>query len=115
MIPHRLVLVFFLVLMGLGVLAGATQAQTEADAVQPGDVNLQIGRVRVEEGSDYLKLAGGKVRGAEIETYNDHRMAMSFAVVGLKVPGIRILGERCVEKSFPGFWETWKQLYENSR
>ncbi len=87
----------------------------ESDRIRALATELAKIGARVEEGSDYLKLAGGKVRGAEIETYNDHRMAMSFAVVGLKVPGIRILGERCVEKSFPGFWETWKQLYENSR
>jgi hypothetical protein len=47
---------------------------------------------------------GGAPRGAVIETYDDHRIAMSFAVMGLKVPGIRIQGEGCVAKSFPDFW-----------
>jgi 3-phosphoshikimate 1-carboxyvinyltransferase len=42
----------------------------------------------------------------EIETYNDHRIAMSFAVAGLAAPGMKIGNERCVKKSFPGFWDT---------
>jgi 3-phosphoshikimate 1-carboxyvinyltransferase len=83
----------------------------ESDRIRALATELSKIGARVEEGNDYLKIAGGEFRGTEIETYNDHRMAMSFAVAGLKVPGIRILGERCVEKSFPGFWERWKELY----
>ncbi len=67
--------------------------------------------IRVEEGADWLKVEGGRVHGAEIETHNDHRLAMSFAVAGLVVPGMKIKGERCVDKSFPGFWETFQKLY----
>ncbi len=67
--------------------------------------------IRVEEGKDWLKVEGGEIHGAEIETYNDHRLAMSFAVAGLAVPGVKIRGERCVDKSFPGFWETLEKLY----
>jgi len=53
------------------------------------------------------------MHGAEIETYNDHRLAMSFSIAGLVVPGIKIKGERCVDKSFPGFWEILERLYQN--
>lgn len=67
--------------------------------------------VKVEEGLDYLKIIGGTPRGAEIETYNDHRLAMSFAMSGLVVPEIRIKGEDCVKKSFPEFWEVFEKLY----
>jgi len=67
--------------------------------------------VQVEEGKDWLAVEGGETKGAEIETHNDHRLAMSFAIAGLAVPGIRIQGERCVDKSFPGFWETLEKLY----
>ena len=49
---------------------------------------------------------------AVVETYNDHRIAMSFAIVGLKVPGIRIRNESCVEKSFPTFWQVFEELYQ---
>ncbi len=75
---------------------------------------LRIG-IRVEEGKDWLKIEGGKPHGAEVETYNDHRLAMSFAIVGLVVPGIKIKGEECVDKSFPEFWEKFRTLGEIGR
>ena len=46
-----------------------------------------------------------KVGSGEIETYNDHRMAMSFAVAGVAAPGIVITNPGCVSKSYPGFFE----------
>nr|MBF0222911.1 3-phosphoshikimate 1-carboxyvinyltransferase [Desulfobulbaceae bacterium] len=52
-----------------------------------------------------------KLHGAEIKTHEDHRIAMCFAVAGLKVPGIKIHGEACVAKSFPDFWERFSWLY----
>lgn len=58
-----------------------------------------------------LIIKGGNPCGAEIETYGDHRIAMSFAVAGLKVPGIFIKDENCVEKSFPDFWKVFEKLY----
>jgi len=67
----------------------------------------------VEEFADRMIIhgeGGRNLRGAEIETYNDHRMAMSMAVAGLKVPGVRILEEQCVAKSFPDFWQRFTQL-----
>jgi 3-phosphoshikimate 1-carboxyvinyltransferase len=57
-----------------------------------------------------LTVIGGNPHGAEIETYKDHRIAMSFAMAGLKIPGIRIFDERVVEKSFPTFWEVFSKL-----
>lgn len=60
---------------------------------------------------DSLIIRGGNpLHGAEIETYNDHRMAMCMAVAGLKIPGVRITNEMCVEKSFPDFWSVFAQL-----
>jgi 3-phosphoshikimate 1-carboxyvinyltransferase len=56
-------------------------------------------------------IKGGSPKGAEIDTYGDHRMAMSFALAGLKVPGIIIRDEKCVEKSFPNFWNVFEGLY----
>lgn len=43
----------------------------------------------------------------EIDTYDDHRMAMAFAVASLRIPGIRINNPGCVTKTFPDFWERW--------
>lgn len=65
----------------------------------------------VEEGKDWLAVEGGPGKGAEIDPHDDHRLAMSFAVAGLAVPGIRIRDEHCVSKSFPGFWQTLEKLY----
>jgi 3-phosphoshikimate 1-carboxyvinyltransferase len=67
--------------------------------------------VMAEKRSDGLVIEGDAPRGAEIETYNDHRIAMSFAVLGLAIPGIEIQDENCVDKSFPGFWDELKKLY----
>jgi 3-phosphoshikimate 1-carboxyvinyltransferase len=63
-------------------------------------------------GSDELRITGGQPRSAEIQTYNDHRIAMSFAIAGLKVPGVVIRDETVVNKSFPNFWEVLGKLYE---
>ncbi len=58
----------------------------------------------VEETGDTLIINPGELKGAEIETYDDHRIAMCFATLGLKVPGIRIKNPRCVQKTFPTFF-----------
>lgn len=62
-------------------------------------------------GAAELVIEGGRPQGVEIETYNDHRIAMSFAVAGLKAPGTVIRNPGCVDKSFPGFWEVLETLY----
>jgi len=58
----------------------------------------------IEEG-DTLTVHPSKLHGAEIETYSDHRMAMCFAILGLKVPGIKIKNPACVKKTFPNFFQ----------
>ena len=73
----------------------------------------ELGKMCVEtvQGEDRLTVIGGQPRGAEIETYDDHRMAMSFAVAGLRVKGMVIRNEACVAKSFPTFWDVFESLY----
>jgi len=61
-----------------------------------------------------LAIKGRKPHGAEISTYKDHRIAMSFAIAGLKIPGIFIKDENCVEKSYPKFWIDFNRLYYKS-
>jgi 3-phosphoshikimate 1-carboxyvinyltransferase len=58
----------------------------------------------IEEG-DTLTVFPSQLHGAEIETYGDHRMAMCFAILGLKVAGIRLKNPWCVKKTFPGFFQ----------
>jgi 3-phosphoshikimate 1-carboxyvinyltransferase len=59
----------------------------------------------IVENGDSLIVSPSKLHGAEIETYNDHRMAMCFAILGLKVPGIKIKNPACVKKTFPNFFQ----------
>ncbi len=58
-----------------------------------------------------IVITGGTPTGAEIETYDDHRIAMSFAVAGLKTPDTGIRNPGCVAKSFPDFWDVLDTLY----
>jgi 3-phosphoshikimate 1-carboxyvinyltransferase len=67
--------------------------------------------ITAEETGDGLRIVGGTPHGAEIDTYQDHRLAMSFAVAGLKTPGVIIRDPDCVAKSFPDFWEYFEGLY----
>ena len=60
---------------------------------------------KVIETGDTLEVFPSKLHGAEIETYNDHRMAMCFAILGLKVQGIRLKNPACVKKTFPNFFQ----------
>lgn len=69
--------------------------------------------VKVEEQDAAMIIhgeGGAGLHGALIETYADHRMAMSLAVAGLRIPGVQITGEECVAKSFPDFWQRFSLL-----
>lgn len=67
----------------------------------------KCGATVIEEGDTLTVYPAkpGELHGAEIETYNDHRMAMCFAILGLKVPGIRLKNPTCVKKTFPNFFQ----------
>ncbi len=64
----------------------------------------------VEEFADGLRIHPKPLSGCAVETYNDHRMAMSLAIVGLKVPGVKLENPGCVGKTYPGFWQDWARL-----
>ena len=98
---------------GLRLTDAANMRLQETDRIKA--LVTELGRVgaRAEEQADGLTVwpaDPGQLHGADIETYNDHRMAMSFAVLGLKVPGIRIKNPSCVRKTFPNFFEKLEQL-----
>jgi 3-phosphoshikimate 1-carboxyvinyltransferase len=75
-------------------------------------VATELGKLGIEarETPDGLVIRGGTPKGAVIRTYDDHRIAMSFAVAGLKIPGVAIEDPECVAKSFPDFWQFFQQL-----
>jgi 3-phosphoshikimate 1-carboxyvinyltransferase len=64
----------------------------------------------VDERADGLRIAAGQRRGAAIDTYDDHRMAMSMAVVGLVQPGVVIRDPGCTAKTYPGFFDDLARL-----
>jgi 3-phosphoshikimate 1-carboxyvinyltransferase len=68
---------------------------------------------RVTETSDELAIEPSSLRGGDVNPHGDHRIAMSFALLGLKVPGIRIENPRCVDKTFPDFFERLESLGGN--
>ena len=84
----------------------------ESDRITATAAELRKMGINVSALDDGLIIEGGQPHGARIHTYDDHRMAMSFAVAGLKVPGVFIEDENCVEKSFPTFWEVLAKLCE---
>jgi 3-phosphoshikimate 1-carboxyvinyltransferase len=81
----------------------------ECDRISMPARQLEKIGVKVLEGSDFLHIAELKPSGRQsvipVETYDDHRMAMSFAVLGTKFGNLQIQDPACVAKSYPGFWK----------
>jgi 3-phosphoshikimate 1-carboxyvinyltransferase len=84
--------------------------EKECDRIDAMASQLTKMGIRVVQGDDFLEIHGGNPKPARIETFNDHRIAMAFAVPGLVVSGMEIENETCVEKSFPNFWEVFDAL-----
>jgi 3-phosphoshikimate 1-carboxyvinyltransferase len=84
----------------------------ESDRIAAVVTELRKLGVEVEERHDGLTIYPGWKQGATISTYHDHRMAMGFALTGLKIPGVEISGAECVGKTFPDFFERWAALFD---
>ena len=83
----------------------------ETDRIHATCTELARLGVRVEEHEDGITIyPAEKIRPAVIRTYNDHRMAMAFSLIGLRAEGITIENPSCVSKTFPGFFEVLKTL-----
>jgi 3-phosphoshikimate 1-carboxyvinyltransferase len=76
----------------------------ETDRIHALAVELRKLGAEVEEQADGLRITPGPLHGAEIDTYDDHRMAMSLALVGLMVPGVVIRDPGCTAKTYPHFF-----------
>jgi 3-phosphoshikimate 1-carboxyvinyltransferase len=91
----------------------ATLRVKECDRIAAPTRELRKLGVEVEEGPDFMviqPLAESRrpTRDVvEIETYHDHRIAMSFGVLGSRLPGLRILDPGCVAKTYPNYWKDW--------
>jgi 3-phosphoshikimate 1-carboxyvinyltransferase len=63
-----------------------------------------------DDGLTIVPASMSQLKAATIETYHDHRMAMSFALAGLRIPGVRIANPSCVEKTYPAFFKDLERL-----
>ena len=82
----------------------------ETDRIAALTTELRRLGATVEERPDGLRIEPSRLAPAAIRTYQDHRMAMAFAVTGLRVPGLTILEPGCAAKTFPDFFERFAAL-----
>ena len=92
---------------GTSSISGAAVTRGhETDRIAAVAIELAKLGVDVQERPDGLLIQGGAaLRPARLATYNDHRLAMAWAGLGLAVPGVVIEDPGCVAKTYPGFWE----------
>jgi 3-phosphoshikimate 1-carboxyvinyltransferase len=83
----------------------------ETDRVHAIVTELRKLNVQVDEFPDGVKIYPSDIKPAAVDTYDDHRMAMAFSVVGLVVPGIVINDPDCTRKTFPDFFTRFEKLY----
>jgi 3-phosphoshikimate 1-carboxyvinyltransferase len=84
----------------------------ETDRVHATCTELARLGVRVEEHEDGMTIYPVEtMRPAVIQTYNDHRMAMAFSLIGLRFDGVTIENPSCVSKTFPNFFEVLETLW----
>ena len=82
----------------------------ETDRIHAVVTELRKLGVQVVERKDSVEISPSRITPAAIDTYNDHRIAMSFSLIGLKVPGIRIKNPSCVNKTFPTYFDVLQSL-----
>lgn len=81
----------------------------ETNRIQALVQELKKMNVRTEYTTNTLTIHGTQPQNTVIETYHDHRMAMAFAMAGIKIPHFSIIDPDCVKKSYPQFWEHYKK------
>jgi 3-phosphoshikimate 1-carboxyvinyltransferase len=107
----------------LAVLAAFAQGETtitgvphlkykESDRLNAVATELRKLGIAAHETEDGLVIQGGVPQAAAIDSHGDHRLAMSFAVAGLKTPGLSLRDPDVVAKSFPAFWDFWERIGE---
>jgi 3-phosphoshikimate 1-carboxyvinyltransferase len=94
----------------------STLRHKECDRIIALVQNLTVLGAIVREGEDYIEIFGDPtlLHGGIVEPFNDHRVAMCFAVLGSVVHGIHIRTPECVEKTYPSFWEDLEQWRSRS-
>lgn len=96
---------------GITTITGARSLRVkETERIQALENELAKMGVKTESTHDSLKIHGGNPKPATISTYGDHRMAMSFAVIGSKLEGMRVENPEVVSKTFPEFWQKLNKI-----
>ncbi|GAB6134761.1 3-phosphoshikimate 1-carboxyvinyltransferase [Thermococcus prieurii] len=96
---------------GRSVIRGKQLRYKESDRVHAMALNLARAGVKVRELRDGLEIRGGRPRGVTVEDFNDHRVAMAMAVLGLGARGETVIeNEGVVAKSYPGFFDDLRRL-----
>ena len=96
---------------GQSVLSGIGRARLkESNRVTAVRDGLERMGVAVSEEGDRMIIQGTQPRGAEIDSYGDHRIAMAFGVLGVAVGDTVINGAGCVAKTYPGFWQALQSI-----
>lgn len=99
-------------------IANLRVKETDRIRAVANELNRLVPGIATEEGDDLLVAAdpelasklAGRTETTRIETYHDHRIAMSFALMGLKVPGVTILDPACTGKTYPAYWDMLRSL-----
>jgi len=87
----------------------STLRHKETDRLKALKTELKKMGIKSQTTENSITIAGGQPRGAKIKTYDDHRMAMAFAVAGARIPDVIIENPGVVSKSFPEFWRMLKK------
>jgi 3-phosphoshikimate 1-carboxyvinyltransferase len=96
-------------LRGIGHLRGHETDRLEALSTE---INRLGGQVRAKSNS--LRITPTALHGGDFETYEDHRMAMAGAVLGLRVPGVRVVDVDTTRKTLPGFAKLWAAMLDGA-
>lgn len=87
----------------------------ESDRIAAMDTNLQLLGVRTEVGKNWMRIHPSTPHAGSINCHRDHRIAMAFSILGLRVEGISLDDPQCVGKTFPGFFDYLGNLFPEKK
>lgn len=100
---------------GTSKVANAKELRAkESDRISSVVQSLRSCNIEVIEHEDGYEIVGGKLRGGHIKDYDDHRIAMSFAIAGLRCGDMHIEGEEYIKTSFPNFLDIMDRIANNA-
>jgi 3-phosphoshikimate 1-carboxyvinyltransferase len=83
----------------------------ESDRISAMESNLRMLGVQTDVGHDWMRIYPSTPHGGRVNCHRDHRIAMAFSILGLRVDGITLDDPQCVGKTFPGFFDYLGRLF----